>query len=60
MKKDYTDQILVELKALKMRYPQLRLSQIINNAVGYQDSYYLSDKELLHHLEEYSPEAGKI
>ena len=56
-KKDYTEQILGELKALRMRYPKLRVTQIINNAVGNQDSYYLSDKELFHYLNEYGIES---
>ena len=42
-----TEEILEEIKKIKTQFPELRIGQIIGNAVGGGDIFYTDDKTLL-------------
>lgn len=46
-------EILQLLGVLSYEQPELRLCQIIGNATGCENSYYIEDEEMLIRLKEY-------
>ena len=49
------DEILRLLKRLWKKYPELRLGQLLSNAIQITDIYYVPDDALLKCLMEYKP-----
>jgi hypothetical protein len=46
--------MFVALLQVQQTYPTLRIGQIISNAVGPRDAYYVSDEDLVKALENYT------
>ena len=44
--------ILAEIEALWVKYPQLRLGQLIGNCFHTEDIYYIEDRRLIQKLKE--------
>jgi uncharacterized protein YihD (DUF1040 family) len=52
-REEYIEVIIKELHALWAKEPELRLGQLISNTVcGTHDLFYLTDEDLLFHLNE--------
>ena len=47
---NYAAEAIRIIRRIKNMEPDLRLGQIIDNAIGKKDLYYISDKELLDSL----------
>lgn len=48
------EQIVERMRAAKLRWPDMRLGQLLENAtVELKDLYYMSDEQLLKNLQHY-------